>query len=129
LFVLDVGGGAPGKGPGRGMSKTTKAATAATAARTAALTGGTVGVGVSTAALLGYVAWQNAENNYPTRGATPAARQAQGTVPPAGFGTGTPGALNVSVPVTLDGRQIARASATYTNIETGRLIATRAARK
>ena len=33
LFVLDVGGGAPGKGPGRGMSKTTKAATAATAPR------------------------------------------------------------------------------------------------
>jgi tape measure domain-containing protein len=70
-------------------------------------------------------AWRH---NYNSRGGGDSvARQAERQIPAPGFGGGTPGALNINNTLTIDGKAFAGVTAQYTQLETGRLAATRVA--
>jgi hypothetical protein len=126
---------ASGKGLGDSVKDIAKktAVPASVAARVAASVGGgeelaALGVGGGLAALLAYVAVKNAHNDYDYRaGGSTVRRQAAGTIPAPGYGTGPVGALAVTNIVNIDGKTFSRATATTDAVEQGRLAATRAA--
>ena len=132
LFVLDVGGGG-GVGRGRGAPVPARGASApsgaarllGTGAQAVPVVAAATGVALGLHAVLPEGAERAINQNNPA-GAGRGPAVGAGTVPAPGFGNR---GLQVNVPVSVDGRTVARATAVYDQVELGRLAASEAARR
>ena len=128
LFVLDVAGGPASRTPVPIGNVAKKVGAGAVASRFAAAAPPLAAATVLAAGLhaaLPEGAERAINQNHPS-GAGRGSAVGAGTVPAPGFGNR---GLQVNVPVSIDGRTVARATAVYDQVETGRLAASAAARR